>query len=350
MTPNRRVLVIAAAMALVVVAGVVGWRSLQDESRLASAAALAPEDTQRLSWTDWTAIRTELGTDLTDADAQTVSEFLDRGYEADLTSTSGLVTSAAALHESFGLSPANLAWELLAQAPDGQLVILGTGEGYDFDRLRDTLRSLGYREPDEEGGTWRASETVFAAIGTLTPELANLRLDEDEGAVVASETAAYLAQWRDVRRGAGVEDGIDDTLGAYEEAGALSAVVYSGDQACRALAMSQADGADGARADQLIADAGEVHPLRGFGMAALPGGGVRVAMAFETEETARTDADTRAALAAGPAPGQGGTFPDRFRLGEVSARGRVVRMELAPTEGAYVLSDLSSGPVLFATC
>lgn len=66
------------------------------------------------------------------------------------------------------------------------------------------------------------------------------------------------------------------------------------------------------------------------------------------------DADRRLLLAsdgaAGPAPGQGGEFADRFALGEVTASGNVVTMPLSPTEGSYVLSDLSTGPVLFATC
>ena len=40
----------------------------------------------------------------------------------------------------------------------------------------------------------------------------------------------------------------------------------------------------------------------------------------------------------------------RFEVAEASSKGRVVRLDLLPREGSYVLSDLSSGPVLFATC
>ena len=80
------------------------------------------------------------------------------------------------------------------------------------------------------------------------------------------------------------------------------------------------------------------------------GGGLRVAMAFESEAQARTNADTRAVLASGPAPGQGGDFSDRFTLGPVTADGLVVTMELEPVAGNYVLSDLANGPLLFATC
>ncbi|MCW2795069.1 MAG: hypothetical protein JWM79_566, partial [Nocardioides sp.] len=39
-----------------------------------------------------------------------------------------------------------------------------------------------------------------------------------------------------------------------------------------------------------------------------------------------------------------------FDLGPVQADGSVVTMDLQPVEGQYVLSDLSTGPLLFATC
>ncbi|QYJ03905.1 hypothetical protein KUV85_16525 [Nocardioides panacisoli] len=349
MTSKRRTIVIGAILAVVLGGGVLAWQAWQQDSRLATAVALAPGDSQRLSWTDWSGVREELGADLTGAGPEEVEAFLDRGYDADLTSTSAVLTSATALQEQWDLSPADLEWELLAQAVDGQVVLLGPGEDFDYEAFRERLRAAGYVEPDEEGGTWQAGEGELAELG-LPPEVGSVRVDEDAGVVATSEVAAYLAQWDEELREDDVDEGVADVVGAYDEVRALSAVVYTGDQACGELAMSQADGADNARADQLIADAGEIHPLRGYGMAALPGDAVRVAMAFESDDQARTDADTRSTLAAGDAPGQGGTFPDRFRLGEVSARGNVVRMELAPTEGSYVLSDLSSGPVLFATC
>ena len=67
-------------------------------------------------------------------------------------------------------------------------------------------------------------------------------------------------------------------------------------------------------------------------------------------EQARRNADSRSALAAGPAPGQGGDFSDRFAVDSATAEGDLVTLDLEPVEGTYVLSDLSSGPVLFATC
>jgi hypothetical protein len=77
---------------------------------------------------------------------------------------------------------------------------------------------------------------------------------------------------------------------------------------------------------------------------------VRVAFEFDGSDVARTNADTRAVLARGPAPGQGGSFRDRFTIDAVTAEGSLVVMRLTPRAHAYVLSDLSTGPVLFATC
>ena len=81
-----------------------------------------------------------------------------------------------------------------------------------------------------------------------------------------------------------------------------------------------------------------------------PDGSVRVSFEFASSDAARPNARTRATLAAGPAPGQGGTFGDRFRVTSATAHGRLVVLRLAPRPGASVLSDLSTGPLLFATC
>ncbi len=89
--------------------------------------------------------------------------------------------------------------------------------------------------------------------------------------------------------------------------------------------------------------------MTGFATAAQPDGHISVTMAFESNDKARTNAD-RAAIASGPAPGQGEDFADRFSVESASAQGRLVRMRLDPVEGQYVLSDLTSGPLLFAIC
>ena len=195
---------------------------------------------------------------------------------------------------------------------------------------------------------WVGGRDLLPQIGTLTPELQFLALDEERRLVVGSDTQGYA----EVAIGAatGEEEGFDGLDDVVEAAGSpLAAAIYGSDVVCGSLAMGNAGSVDQDEARDLLAAAGEVNPLTGFAMSR-SGGGVRVAMSFEDEEQARTNADSRARLATGPAPGQGGDFSDRFDLGRVSAEGEVLTMELDPVEGSYVLSDLSSGPVLFATC
>ena len=188
-----------------------------------------------------------------------------------------------------------------------------------------------------------------ACRADLTPELSYVAVDSDDSLVLASDSAAYLSVALQAVHG----DGPRATgLGAVvDDAGEpLSSAVYTGDYACGALAMAHAGAADQAEGRRLLAAAGEVNPYSAFAMSDEPDGSVRVAFAFESSDVARTNADTRAALAQGPAPGQGGSFADRFAVDAVTADGSLVVLRLTPRAGAYVLSDLSTGPVLFATC
>jgi hypothetical protein len=73
-------------------------------------------------------------------------------------------------------------------------------------------------------------------------------------------------------------------------------------------------------------------------------------MQVEDADDAAADAEARATLAAGPAPGQGGELGDRFAVESATSEGRTISLDLRPHEGEYVLSDLTSGPVVFATC
>lgn len=355
MSSKRRLIVIGAILVLLLAtaAVVVRWASSGPDSRLAAAVALAPETTGRLTWTDWSGVRRELDADLTaSSSGGQVQRFLDRAWDADLTSASALVESSPTMHDRYGISPANLEWELLAQGEVGQVIVMGLPASLDLDQLRKTLESLGYQKPGERGGTWEGSAELLLDLGSLTNELANLRVDEEHRVLIASDRASYLDSWRETGRGDDRGDGIAEVVAGFDddEQQALSAFVYSGDYVCGELAMSQADTSAQDEAAQLIAEAGKVHPMRGFALAGLADRRARVAMAFETEDAARTDADTRAVLAVGPAPGQGGSFADRFKLGEVTAAGSLVTMSLTRRSGAFVLSDLSAGPVLFATC
>ena len=345
-------LAVGAAVVVVlaiVVAGLLWWRSMPD-GELDRAASLAPTDAERLTWTDWSGIREEVGSDVgSDASAADLRRFLDQAFEEDLSSTSALVTSAETLQAEFGFSPATLEWELFSQSARGAALLLRLPESADLEELRDGFEDLGYERPEDDDGVWRGGADLLPTISPeLTPELQFLAVSDDDRLVLASDTADYLA---DVVEGLG--DGAPDELDVVLEAAGeapLTAVAYDGPYTCAELAMSQADAPDRRQAEALLSKAGEVSPVTGFLLAEQAGGDLRLAMGFETEDQARANADARAALLAGPAPGQGGDFGDRFEVGDVVAEGTIVRADLAPVEGEYVLSDLSAGPVLFATC
>ncbi|CAA9409135.1 MAG: hypothetical protein AVDCRST_MAG60-2562 [uncultured Nocardioides sp.] len=346
----RRAALVTAAVVLLVVAGLVAWRLGSRATTFEDAVAMVPSGTERATWTDWGAVRRQLDVDLdTDSGGEDVQALLDEAFSRDLTSGSALNTSAVVMHEELGLSPATLDWELFAQSPDGAVEVLRLGEDTDLDGLRDRLESLGWERPASDDGIWVGGADVLARVGPgLTPELQHLAV-LDDGLVLSSDQTAYLERAVDVVGGGG-----DRVAGLAEVAASLedpvTAVVYTGSHACEKLAMAQADADAQAEADQLVEAAGGVHPLSAFAMGTLREGDVRVALEVEDADEAEAEAEARARLASGPSPGQGGEFSDRFEVTEAGARGRVVTLDLRPVEGEYVLSDLSSGPVLFATC
>ena len=348
--PLRRLLIPAAALLVLVAAGV-AWLVLRDDEpgRLGAALAMAPDDSARIGWTDWSGVRDELDRDLSATSPTTdVEDLLGAGFDADLTSTSAMAESAPILHEQFGFSPATVDWELLAQSEAGSVDLIGLPDALDVDDIEDALAGLGYQEPDDADGVWEGGHDLLTRLGTVSQQFAFITIDRDRRVLAASDEVETVETWRDVERGDEDDDGVAEVADAVE--GALSASIYTGDHACVVLAMTEAGDTDRVRAQELIDAAGKVSPLRGFAIAGLPGGDVRVAMAFESEDQARTNADSRRQLAAGPAPGQGGSFPDRFELGDVVADGEVVTMELDPLPDTYVQSDLANGPLLFATC
>ncbi|MEZ0579799.1 hypothetical protein [Nocardioides sp. MH1] len=352
--PRRRLLFIGAVVIVLVAAAAgVAWfvtsRDDADPTRLERAVGMAPQDTERFSWTDWAGVRKELGSDVSAASStDDVDAFLSDGFDADLTSVSALVESAPTMQTEYGVSPASADWELLAQGEHGALLLIGVPASLDLDRVGDNLEGLGYSRPSVADGVWMGGPDVLARIGQVTQELAFASVDADRHVLAFSDEAETLETWRDSQRGTSDDDGLAATLPHLT--GALSAALYTGAYACVALSMTQADDVDRTRAGELIAQAGKVNPLSGFAIAALRGGDVRVAMSFENEDQARTNADSRAKLASGPAPGQGGAFSDRFELGPVKADGDVVTMELDPLPQTYTFSDLANGPLLFATC
>lgn len=352
--PRAVVIALAVGLTLLLVAALVlaaRWWRAENRPELARAASFAPASTERLSWTDWQAVRRSVGADL-DARPSTdeVTAFLDEAFTRDLSTSSALVESAATLNQEFRFSPATLDWELLAQGPDGAVDILGFPDDTDFEALGDTLESLGFERPDEEDGVWAGGADLLPRIGPgLTPELQYIALLPDEGVVLTSDTPGYLEEAVEAATGKAAHlTSVDDVV---EAAGSpLVAAIFTGAYACENLAMAAADETDQAQAEELVRLAGGVHPMTGFAMATRASGDISVSMSFESQDSAQQDAESRADLASGPAPGQGGEFTDRFEVTSATADDRVVQLVLQPVEGQYVLSDLTSGPVLFATC
>lgn len=354
MRRNRLTIIGVAAIVVALLAGaaVVGVRTWREAHRtdLQEAMALAPGDGQRFSWTDWAAVRRELGADLDAGSPQgEVVSFLDEAYSADLSPSSALPQSAQVMHVQYGFSPASVDWELFSQSDAGAVVMLHLPESTDWGDIARRLEALGYTEPAAADGVWEGGDDVLARIGGVTPELAFITLDEEDSLVFASDTKGYLTSAVEDAVGDGsTVAGLEDVVDASGKP--LAAALFTGDHACGALSMGQADPDDQEVADRLVSEAGEVNPFTGFAMSVQPDRDVLVALSFESDDQARTNADSRAALAAGPAPGQGGDFADRFALGPVEADGRVLTLSLEPVDGSYVLSDLSTGPLLFATC
>jgi len=311
-------------------AGAAWWRASQ-RSALVTAVALVPADTQRYAWTDWAAVRRTLA-------EPGLDRLLSKGYDADLTSASAMLSSAAALQDALGFSPATVSWELLAQSTSGVVDVIGLT---DPDAVRDAVERAGWTRTGTVWGDEAGTLTVKLGIA---PEFSYIAIRD--GVLFASDDADHLASVLDAEESpAGPIAEVVSALGDP-----LSAVVYGGDYACGHLAMSQADDVDQAQAASLLKAVDGVDPMTGFAMAVEPDRGVRVAMAFESHARAVHNADARATLAGGPAPGQGGDFGERFTLGRVEARGDLLTMELRPVKGTAVLSDLSNGPVLFASC
>jgi hypothetical protein len=348
--PRRLWVAGAVAVVLALVAGGVLWWRGGDETSFAWAVGHAPEGTQRASWTDWAAVRRQEGADLSaGSSVGDLRHFLNQAFDDDLSSTSALVVSAPVLQQRFGFSPADADWELYSQSDQGAVVMLHVPSAV-LGGVADHLREVGYTAPQDPSGVWQGGSDLLAEISSsLTDELSYISLDTHDSLILASDNSAFLTLAAQAVSGKGPRaSGLGTVVGDAGEP--LSSAVYTGDYACGALAMAHAGAGDQAQARRLLAAAGPVNPYSAFAMSDEPDGSVRVAFEFESADEARTNADTRAVLADGPAPGQGGTFGERFSIDSVTAQGHLVVMQLTPRKGTYVLSDLSTGPLLFATC
>ena len=355
---TRVVLAAAAALLLAVLAGGATWRMLSTRSTYEQALDALPRSTLRTTFTDWAEVRAQArGTGLSaGSPLSAVRSFLDRAYDLDLTSGSGITDSTRSLARLFGFSPLDARWEVLGQSRRGQVDVLRLDDDVDLSGVERALRRLGYDAPSQgsgTGGTWAGTpELVTRLDPDLTPLQQNVAVLPDQHLVLMSDTAAEVSRAAVVARGSrGSLLDVDGVASLAGHAGRPAAAEqWTGTFACEDLSMGSASTEDAQTGKRLVARAGGISPLEGLLMAQRPDRTVVVGMHFETSDQASSDLQPRVDLAAGDAPGQGGTFPDRFRVtsGDADGHDVVLQGRLRPRQS--LLSDLSSGPVLFATC
>lgn len=345
---RRRWLLLAVVLVVGVVAVVVLWP--RDDSRLTEAAALLPDETVRVTWTDWEGVRAEV-------DASPGAGDLDRVLQqaADLDLSAGSPTAGVAgpLAETLGWGPVDAEWEILGQSPSGMVLVVKLPDDADVDEIADRYEAAGFTPPEDgrtDGGLWSGGpDTVARLPGLNEPLLQYAALLEDERLLVSSDQAVSIEQAVPVVRGD--EDGLDLERLAGPADEPLAAVGWTTDAVCAALSMAQGDSGVRATADQLVEDAGGVAPLDGYLVALGAGRALTVTLGYEDDDRAERDLDSRQVLAGMEDPGQSLPYPELFTLAEARTDGDVVVLEMEDAaRDRYPLTNTTQGPVLLAAC
>jgi hypothetical protein len=352
------VVLVAGLLVVVLLSAVVAWRLLGTTSTYEQAIDSLPASSLRASFTDWSHVRSNadganLGAGSSKSD---VAAFLTRAYDLDLTAGSAVAESTYALQEKFGFSPLDAEWEAFGQGRDGQVDVMRVEDSVDLAGVERALRRLGYTAPSSgsgSGGTWVGGADLVARIDSdLTPVQQNVAVLEDEHLVLMSDDPDYLSASTSAATGSAESltdvDGVSSLAGAAGDA--VVATQWASTFACEDLSMGAADDEDQRVGEQLVAKAGDVSPLAGLVMAQHADRSLVFGLHFETSDQASRNLQPRVDLASGPAPGQGGSFGERFEVTSGEADGQDVVIEATPRSRSAQLSDISSGPVLFATC
>ncbi len=346
-----RLLVVAVAVVALIVVGFTVIRQL-NRSPLEKALSLVPDSSLRVGFTDWKQIRARLKPQGLVSSAE-IDSFISRGYDTDLTAASSIDESAAALQAHYGFSPVNADWEAYAQARSGAVMVLQLPSNTDMTAIQKKLAGLGYHRPSTDTGVWDGGADLVAQIDpTITPELQYIVVDAGRHLVLSSDTHAYVAE------AAGVVTGNAKSLGdtsttdlATRVPDPASAFLWAGGFACQDLSMSQAASDDRALADRLVAKAGGIDPLSGLMMSMQADRTVDVAMAFQDARQANENLRPRAELLVGQAVGRDGSLAETFKLTRSRTEGSDVVLTMKPLrKQGFALSQINSGPVLFATC
>lgn len=353
--PDRRRVVAGAAAAVVLVTGFLAVRVVWDRTHrteLREAAEVVPRSTLRLSVTDWAAVRKTL--DVQGSGSAAVKRLKDRGYDTDFTGVSSIDESTAALQKYFGFSPLNIEWEAYAQSRAGSVMVVKMPGGFDFDKVRDHLKDIGFTKPGKDDGVWKGGIDLVAGLDdSITPELQYVAVLADKHLIVTSDDLGYATSSAEVADGK--KPSLADVASVRDLTGKTgdpaAAVLWSRDFVCEDLAMSQADPDTQQEAQSAITRAGKISPMTGMAMTLGDDRELSVVQLFESAGQAKENLRARAALAVGDAYGRGGSFSDDLRLVASRTEGDAVVLRWKPKEKTgYPISGLSTGPVVFASC
>lgn len=347
---NRRLALVTALVVLVggVAAGI-GYVMWPRSTEFDRAVAMLPEDTLRVTWTDWAGLRREFDADDVRPVGPAAEKFLLEVGDRDL-SVSSLASSSAELYDALGFSPVTSEWELLGQGPEGMLLVLELDQ--DLGEIAERFADLGFAEPSSDamdGGVWVGGPDVLARdTGLTTFEVQHVAFLEDEGLLVGSDNSRYLESA--LPAVTGDEDGLDAQGLTGQVEAPLAATMFAGDHACEALSMGQADRAAQDLGDSLVEQAGGVSPLKGYLVALEADHRVSLVFGFEDDRQAEEDLRSREALAGVEDPGQLVDYPDVFTVEDAEQHGTVVVLSGRASEDRAPMSNLTTGAVLLATC
>lgn len=331
------VLVVAVVVTLLVVRGGGG--------PLERAVGTLPAESDRIVFTDWKQARGLVEAPLR-ADPTDLQTFLDEAYDEDLSRLSAFEDHAVVLSEIYGIVLPEAEWEVFAQSETGAVAVLSLPEA-DLEALGDRLTDLGYAR---DGDLFTASVDDLARVSaSLTPLELNLLIPDGEGLVVFSDLPDYARLTADVIAGdeESVADGVAPLVGRLESE-PRAAILWAGDFACQALGLAASAPEDRTAAEQLVDEVGGLDPVSGVLLAA-SGDAVTAVLAFADDDQAQNNLQPRTDLAAGDAPGLGGTFGERFSIGSAERAGSEVVLELEPVQDRF-FSTLAAGPLVFAGC
>lgn len=354
---TTRVVALGLAIVVILVGGSALWARWWREhhpSGLLAAITAMPLATERLNYTDWSAVRLELRV-YRDTEVSTMGTWLRQAFSDDLSPASLMASSASLMQKHFAFSPANTQWEAYGQAPSGQVEVLRMNDTVDFGDIEASLKKSGYPTPSTPNGVWAGGTDLVASIDpSISAEFANIVLVPDQHLVLASSSLPYLsatvATVQGKQKALSTLDSLSRMLNNVDDPAA--AVVWARDFACSDLAMSSADPDAQAQAQQAIAAAGQTSPLVGFALSLGSDGVLTAAEQFPSASVAQGDLKARASLATGPEYGRGSAnFSDDFTLESATTKDATLLLALKPNHsGVFPLSSLYSGPLVFATC